>query len=182
MRSTRKRLALLAGVIAVVAAIAVPVALAVTALGSLTDTDKTMTDRLFRDGVHSTCAGKHNPGIFGDGLARRYDSYSFTNGTEQTQCVHVFLSTNDCGVEAFAQANGPFVPAAPSHNYLGDAGQSASPQSFTFSVPAAQVYDVVVGQVNPGPISCHYKLTVTTIGGARQSPSSVTTFKAGATD
>ena len=175
MTSTRKRLALLAGVIAVVAAIAVPVALAVTALGSLTDTDKTMTDRLFRDGVHSTCAGTHNPGIFGDGLA------SFTNGSEQTQCVHVFLSTNDCGVEAFSQANGPFVPAAPSHNYLGDAGQSGSPQSFTFSVPAAQVYDVVVGQVNPGPISCHYKLTVT-IAGAQQSPAGVKTFKAGATD
>ena len=181
MRSTRKRLALLAGVVAVAAAIAVPVALAVTAFGSLTDTDKTMTDRLFRDGVNSTCAGKANPGIFGDGFARRYDSYRFTNGTEQSQCVHVFLSTNDCGVEAFSQANGTFAPSAPSHNYLGDAGQSGSPQSFTFSVAAAQVYDVVVSQVNPGPISCHYKLTVT-IAGVQQSPAGVTTFKAGATD
>jgi hypothetical protein len=66
--------------------------------------------------------------------------------------------SHDCGASAFSQANSKFTPLNPSANYLGDAGQSGSPQSFSFTVGPGQSFDVVVSQVDHG--TCHYTLTV----------------------
>ena len=64
---------------------------------------------------------------------------------------------------AFAQANSTFLPADPSAHYLGDAGQSGSPQSFSFSVHGGQSFDVVVAEVDGAlhALPCPYRLTVT---------------------
>ncbi|HEU0304906.1 MAG TPA: hypothetical protein VFR32_10035 [Gaiellaceae bacterium] len=179
MKLTRKRLFVLGAVVAVAAGIAVPAALGVTAIGFLSNTDKQMHDRLFRDGNPSGCHGKLSPGLFGDQIVRRYDKYTFTNTTGASQCVTVFLA-HDCGVNAFGQANSPFVPANPAANYLGDAGQSGSPEHFAFPVTAGLTYDIVVGQVdNPLATPCPYLLQVT-IHGVQQQP--VATAVVGATD
>jgi len=181
MRFTRKRIAVIGAVAAVAAAVAVPLAIgAVTATGTLSHYDMQQHDRLFRDGVPSDCHGKANPGLLGDAVIRSYDKYSFKNTATTSKCAHVFLQ-HACGVNAFAVANSPFVSSDPSLNYLGDAGQSGSPESFGFPVAAGQSFDVVVGQVdNPLPAPCGYAITVT-IGGVQQPPAAAT-IRAGSTD
>jgi hypothetical protein len=166
MKFRSKRLFVLGAVIAVAAAVAVPVALAVTFTGSLSVTDPRQHDRLFRDGLPSDCAGKANPGLIGDGHVRPFDRYRLTNHTGSPLCVHVFMQ-HACGFDnAFAQANSTFLPADPSAHYLGDAGQSASPQSFSFRVHGGQSFDVVVAEVDGElhGLPCPYRLTVN-VGG-----------------
>ncbi len=148
MKLRRKRLVVLGAVIATAAAVAVPVALAVTVSGTLSVTDPRQHDRLFRDGFPSDCAGKLNPGLIGDGHVRPYDRYRLTNHSGAAICVHVFMQ-HACGFDnAFAQANSTFLPADPSAHYLGDAGQSGSPQSFSFRVHGGHSFDVVVDEVD----------------------------------
>ena len=67
---------------------------------------------------------------------------------------------------AFASASSAFVPADPSAHYLGDAGQSGSPQNFSFSVGAGHHFDVVVAAVDGGAhaLPCRYRLTVSIPG------------------
>lgn len=176
MRFSRKRLAIIGAVVAALA-IAVPVAFsAVTATGTLSHFDKKQHDRLFRGGLAQDChATKANPGLFGDALIRSYDKYTFKNTAATSKCAHVFLQhacfegPNQVG--AWAQANSPFVPSDPSANYLGDPGNSTSPESFDFPVAAGQSFDVTVAEVDGGPatLPCPYALTVT-IGGVQQPP------------
>ena len=166
MKLRRKRLVVLGAAIATAAAVAVPVALAVTVNGSLSVTDPRQHDRLFRDGLPSDCAGKANPGLVGDGHVRPYDRYRLTNHTGAAKCVHVFLQ-HVCGpVNAFAQANSTFLPGDPSAHYLGDAGQSGSPQNFSFRVHGGQSFDVVVAEVDGAlhGLPCPYRLTVSIPG------------------
>jgi hypothetical protein len=162
MRSSTKRLAVLGGVLACAIAIVVPGALAVTDAGTLSGYDPTMHGRLFRDGVPSTCQGKANPGLYTSSGLYHFDKYTFTNTASTKKIAHVFMQHACPSYDAFAQANAPFVHSNPSANYLGDAGQSASPESFSFPVAAGQTFNVVVGEVNPGgfPPPCTYWLTV----------------------
>ena len=167
MKFRSKRLVVLGAVIAAAAAVAVPVALAVTFSGTLSVTDAKQHDRLIRDGSPSGCHGKLNPGLVGDGHIRPYDRYRLTNHAGSAMCVHVFLQHNCNPFNAFSQANSTFIPTNPSANYLGDAGQSGSPQSFSFTVGAGHSFDVVVSEVGQGgqhALPCPYRLTVT-IGG-----------------
>jgi len=180
MKSRSKRLAVLGAALAATAAVAVPVALAVTFSGTLSATDAKQHDRLFRDGFPSGCHGKANPGLIGDGHTRPYDRYRLTNHSGSGQCVHVFLE-HRCGFDdAFGQANSVFLPSDPSAHYLGDAGQSGSPQSFSFPVHGGQSFDVVVAEVDGGlhALPCPYRFTVT-IGGHEVFATSSAT---GATD
>ena len=163
MKFIRKRVVVLLGVVAVAVAIAVPVALAVTVTGNLTDADKKMLGRLFRDGnPSSTCAPKANPGLFSNTGIRSYDVYRHVNPRSFPVCIEVEFTSvtpHDCGFNAFVQANSPFTPFNPSAHYLGDAGESTIHQRFFFFVGPGQSYDVVVGQVNPHT-SCRYTLSV----------------------
>ena len=166
MKFRSKRLVVLGAVIATAAAVAVPVALSVTVNGFLSTSDPKQHDRLFRDGFPSGCHLKANPGLFGDGHKRAYDKYGFTNTASTTKCVQVHLE-HLCGAEnAFAQASHAFVPSDPSAHYIGDAGQSGSPQSFSFPVGAGRHFDVVVAEVDDGPhaLPCRYRLTVSIPG------------------
>ena len=180
MKFRSKRLFVLGAVIAVAAAVAVPVALAVTFTGSLSVTDPKQHDRLVRDGIPSGCHGKANPGLIGDGHVRPYDKYRLTNHAGSASCVHVFLQHDCQPFNAFAQANSTFLPGDPSANYLGDAGQSDSPQSFSFTVPGGHSFDVVVAEVDGAlhGLPCPYRITVT-IGGQQTF---VTSSGSGGTD
>jgi hypothetical protein len=170
MSFPRKRLAVLGAAIVIAGAVAVPLAFGATFVGFLNSADTQQVDRLFRDGTpSSTCDvhGKPNPGLWGDAGSRSYDRYHFTNTTTAAQCVRVTLQHN-CGdgtggtlVNAFTVAYSSFVPADPSANYLADAGQSGTPQSFMFRIGAGHSYDVVVSQVDfPLTHQCPYVLKV----------------------
>lgn len=181
MKFNRKRLAIVVGVAGIAAALAVPVALAVTAVGTLNHSDKALGHvRLFRDGVPSTCHGKASPGNFDSFTDRRvYDKYRFKNTATTGKCAHVFI-VQGCGTSLHGQANTTFIPTDPAANFLGDAGSSDDTQTFSFPVAAGQSFDVVLGQVFAGNLNCPYVLTVT-IGGVQQQPTATAT-KVGATD
>lgn len=185
MRFTRKRLAILGGVIAVAAAIAVPVALGATFYGTLSPGDATQTDRLFRDGVPSNCYnGKTDPGLFA-GAGKLRDTRTFYNPTPKWQCVQVRLThTNSpSAFNAFVQANAPFVAATPNANYLGDAGQSGSPEAFSFWAAPFSYFDVTVNEVyGPGVGISGYTLTVNIGNPAKLAPTFGSTPKPGAVD
>jgi hypothetical protein len=183
---TKTRLALIGVAAAAVLAVAVPAAFAGTTFinGQLSPGDTAQTDRLFRDGIPSQCTylfngfppqntigtSKTDPGIFGDGLTRSADVYSFWNATNQFQCVTVRLRTN-CGVFDPLQING-FAAAYFFYNpdltavvnpyvYAGDAGQSGSPMQFGFGVEPFQTFEVVVSTVDLDLLNCNnYLLTV----------------------
>src|SRR5437868_3507600 len=92
-----------------------------TVTGSIDAGDATQTDRMFRDGVPSTCAvPKTCPGPFGDGLQHHYDSYTYTNTTGTTQCVTVDPTTECVGTNyTFVVAYlGSFDPTNICTNYL----------------------------------------------------------------
>ncbi len=120
MRFISKRAWVLVGVVAAAAAVAVPVVLGASFVGSLSADDRKMThERLLRVDSPSDChGGKANPGTTGPIGRRSYDKVSFTNHSTSARCVNVSLHHN-CeraggGGNAFAHANAPFVPSDPS--------------------------------------------------------------------
>jgi hypothetical protein len=154
---TRRRLAIVGLAAASMLAVAVPLALAGTSLtrGSLSTGDTQQTDRLFRDGVPSTCTSiKAFPGLFGDQSTQSADAYGFWNATNQFQCVTVTLQ-HQCGpadvdnINAFAAAydDSSYDPTNPGAGWIGDAGQSGSPERFGIVVAPFQTFEVVVSTV-----------------------------------
>ena len=95
---------------------------ACTFTGSLAAGDLTMSPRLNRGGVATTCAATGVfPGTAGTG-PYFYDVYTVTNPTASTECVNVSLTTTDA-VNANIQSAAyltTFNPASLSTNYLGD--------------------------------------------------------------
>jgi len=131
-------------------------------------TDPTQTDRLFRDGIPSTCAApKVCPGPFGDPTPRHYDSYTFTNDTGSTQCVTVDMDAMTCVGTNFifgAAYLGSFDPTNLCTNYLADSGSSPNPTgTFSFDLANGQTVVIVVHEVDPNAGCVGYTLTVSGI-------------------
>ena len=125
-----------------------------TVNGVIDSSDPTETDRMFRDGIPSTCAApKVCPGLLGDGLPRHYDSYTFTNTTGSTQCVTIDADAMTCtGANfIFLQAYlGSFDPNNLCTNYLADIGGSPNATgSFSFDLDDGQTVVIVVNEVDP---------------------------------
>jgi hypothetical protein len=143
--------------------------------------DPTQTDRLFRDGIPSTCAiPKVCPGVLGDGLPRHYDSYTFTNTTGATQCVNVGVNTDCAGTNAiFTTAYlGSFDPSnLCTKNYLADIGGSPNPTgSFSFTLDDGQTVVLVVNEVDPDAGCAAYTMTVDGLcGGGTPTPTPTAT-------
>jgi Kelch motif/Galactose oxidase, central domain len=119
--------------------------------GSIANGDPTQTDRLFRSGIPQTCPATTTCAIFGDGQPRRFDSYTFTNTTGSTQCVHIDTTTACTGNQfIFIGAYlGSFDPNNICTNWIGDSGNSPNPeQAFDVDVDAGQTLVVVVSEVN----------------------------------
>jgi hypothetical protein len=146
-----------------------------TVTGVIDGSDPTETDRMFRDGVASTCAlPKVCPGVLGDGLPRHYDSYTFTNTTGSTQCVTIDADAMTCtGTNfIFLQAYlGSFDPSNLCTNYLADIGGSPNPTgSFSFDLADGQTVVIVVNEVDPDAGCVGYSFTVSGICGGGVSP------------
>lgn len=136
-----------------------------TVSGSLAAGDTTMTGRLGRNAVASSCGTlKACPGpIAGDTLQHRYDLYTFTNGPTAA-CVTITTTTS-----CLAAANqiitvaylGSFVPANMCTNYIGDPGGSPTPtNSFKVDVPANGVLVINVHEITSGGGCSAYTVNV----------------------
>ncbi len=110
-------------------------------------------------------AAKANPGTTST-LARRYDSYTFTNTSASTICVTVqFSFSNTALLHAVAYVPS-FTPATPTVNYVADSGGSTTQgagtaQLFSFNVAAGATFVVVVSESNQnGGLGVPYNLRV----------------------
>jgi hypothetical protein len=115
----------------------------------------------------SACGStKTNPGPTST-LARRYDSFTFTNTSGSTICATVLL-THSANVLIHANAYiGAFTPATPAVGWAGDGGGSATSgagtaQLFSVNVGAGQTLVVVVSESNQnGGLNTPYNLRIT---------------------
>ncbi|HVF69977.1 MAG TPA: hypothetical protein VM940_00030 [Chthoniobacterales bacterium] len=117
---------------------------------SLTTSDLTQADRLGRDGVPSTCAGKTSPGG-GFAGTKYYKKFTFSNTSGAPRCFTVTINAalggaGDIESAAYDQA---YDPANLSLNYLGDSGVSGlgttlGSATYSFTVPAQHNFVVVV--------------------------------------
>ena len=152
---------------------------------SLTTSDLTQGDRLGRDGVPSTCAGKLSPGG-GFAGTKYYKTFTFTNTSGNARCYTVNLTAglNGAGDIESAAYDQTYNPTNLDQNYLGDSGitglgTTVGSVSYSFTVPAQHNFVVVVnttgtttssqfsgtvsGFVNttPGPGACSGNATPT---------------------
>jgi hypothetical protein len=130
-----------------------------------TVTTGTQTDRVFRDGVGSSCSQpKTFPGSISAG-SPRYNAYTFT--AQNSGCITVSFSTpgGTGATQLFATAYiGAFNPANIGTNYAADIGFSPNNEtlSFAFNVTAGQQFTIVVAEVAAGGASnVAYTLNVT---------------------
>jgi hypothetical protein len=116
---------------------------------SLTAGDLTQSDRLGRDGVPSTCAGKSGSGGFAG--TKFYKTFTFTNNSGTATCYTVNINAalggaGDIQSEAYSPT---YNPAAITTNLLGDTGitglgTTVGSASYSFTVPALANFVVVV--------------------------------------
>ncbi|HKO54399.1 MAG TPA: hypothetical protein VJ276_00895, partial [Thermoanaerobaculia bacterium] len=117
---------------------------------SLTAADLTQADRLGRDGLPSTCAGKASPGG-GFAGTKFYKTFTFTNTSGSAACytVNINAALGGAGDIESAAYSPTYNPAALSTNYLGDTGilglgTTVGSASYSFTVPALTNFVVVV--------------------------------------
>jgi hypothetical protein len=109
------------------------------------------TGRITRNGIAANCpVPKAFPGVQTAVGSRQYDAYTFSNNTAAATCVTVRI-TGTNAVNLFTAAYSPtYDPTHPEFNSLGDPGQSAPDQSYSFTVNANSNFTVVVHEVDPG--------------------------------
>ncbi len=135
-----------------------------TTTGSITGTDPTQTDRVFRDGIPSDCNGKDFPGTFGSGVYH-FDQHSFVNNSGAAVCIEVTFSATT-NMHSVAYLNS-FNPADVSQNYIGDLGgvnTPNTPETYSVSVPNGATLVLVTHEatVNGGG---NYSFTLNCITG-----------------
>jgi hypothetical protein len=125
-----------------------------TYTGSITTSDPTMTGRLNRDGIPSSCtAPKSCPGP-ADGVVRHYDSYTYTNSAGTSKCVTITIN-EACGNNALLSAAylNVFDPNNVCANYLADMGVAGPLFGYSFTLPANSSAVVVVEE-NSANVGC----------------------------
>ncbi len=132
--------------------------------GSITNSDPTQVDRLFRSGIPQTCPASTTCAIFGDVMPRHYDAYTLTNTTGSPQCVTVDTNTACTGTNFIFVAAylGSFDPNNICTNWIGDSGFSPNPdQAFSFDLANGQTVVLVVSEITPAAGCPSYTMTVT---------------------
>ncbi|MBN9313798.1 MAG: T9SS type A sorting domain-containing protein [Chryseobacterium sp.] len=130
--------------------------------GSLTATSLSMTNRLFRDAVPSTCAApKAFPGTLSTTVF--YLVHSIPNNTGSEQCVTISATTAGASAIHFTAYKGSFDPTNLATNYLADSGSSATSGStvtFEAKIPSGQNL-VIVANANAATATGDYTMQVT---------------------
>jgi hypothetical protein len=132
--------------------------------GTIELSDPTMTGRMFRDGVSSTCgAPKTCPGPF-DAVPYHYDQYGFLNNTSLSRCVTVNVDAQSCTGSNFIFSQAYLAPFDPNNvctAYLADIGSSPNPTgSYSFDVPAGQAFYLVFNEVSQDAGCAGYTFSV----------------------
>ncbi|MEA2274694.1 MAG: hypothetical protein QOI98_3402, partial [Solirubrobacteraceae bacterium] len=120
---------------------------------SLTSADLIQSDRIFRDGVPSTCAGKAATGGGFPG-PKYYKTFTFTNNSGVATCYTVNLTAalgGDTAIESVAYST-TYNPSALNTNFLGDSaigdlGTFVGSASYSFTVPALTNFVIVVNTI-----------------------------------
>jgi hypothetical protein len=134
------------------------------------------TSRLFRNSTASDCvAAKPFPGLTDAGTQFGFDAYTFTNTSASSVCITV-TTTAGAPNQVFTVAYlDSFNPANLQANYLGDAGNSETVRSFSFTVQGNRSFVVVQHRVNnaPSPPSLGYSFGLHGLPGCDQCPPSI---------
>jgi len=131
--------------------------------GSITSSDPTQNDLLFRSGVPQTCPPSTSCRIFGDGVRHHYDAYTFANTSGTTLCATIDNNTPCAGNNyIFTAAYLDFFdPENICTSWIGDSGGSPSPErAFQVQVPAGRIVVIVVSEVTPNAGCSSYTVTV----------------------
>ncbi|MCI0489867.1 MAG: HYR domain-containing protein [Blastocatellia bacterium] len=123
------------------------------------------------NGLGNVTCGSSNPCTLNTATGlRAFDSYTFINPGATTACVTVNFTMTGCNLGQamqFSARLGSFDPANPCANYVGDGGAGFSGEvdgSFSFNVPAGEIFVVVVNENDPGgAVGCAYSLTISGI-------------------
>ncbi len=126
---------------------------------SITTADSSQPDRLGRNGVASTCAGKTCPGAINSAGTRNYKTFTFTNTSAAARCFTATINAALGGggdIQSAAYQGSytpPIVQGDPTGNmclnYLGDSGISGlgttvSSASYSFVVAPNSNFVIVV--------------------------------------
>ncbi len=125
---------------------------------SITTSDPSQPDRLGRDGVPSTCAGKACPGPINTSGTRNYKTFTFTNTSGAARCFTATINAalGGADIQSAAYQNlytPPVVQGDPTGNmclnYLGDSGISGlgntvGSASYSFNVAPQSNFVIVV--------------------------------------
>ncbi|MGH8040801.1 MAG: hypothetical protein ACREPN_02020 [Rudaea sp.] len=139
--------------------------------GTLDANTPTQNDRVFRDGIPSTCnPPKVYPGNFGGGTYRHVVTGALNNSSGNAYCATITLTTDAaCAADVFATAySGSFDVNNLGTNYLADSGSSiigaSQSESFQVLVPAngSVVFNVNEANGSPGVATCGFSLTAAT--------------------
>jgi hypothetical protein len=129
--------------------------------GQIAAGDPTQSQRVFRGGTPSDCAGRPFPGYNADPapVQRRYDQYTYVNSSANSICVKVTVRADNAGIHSVAYL-GAFNPADVGQNYLGDLGAAYAANteaSYSFTVPAGATYVIVIHEITPNtPATINY--------------------------
>ncbi|HUS17686.1 MAG TPA: S-layer homology domain-containing protein, partial [Chloroflexia bacterium] len=135
---------------------------AITATGSITNTDPTQSGRLALGDPKSNClAPQPLPPAESPPSVRHYDTYTYTNSSGAPQCVTVNITQN-CGDNAVQSAAylGTFDPNNVTANYLAHGGASGHTFGYSFSLGSAQSAVVVVWEVSPDLGCTTYNISI----------------------
>ena len=128
---------------------------------SIGTAEPTVTGRLARDGIPSTCAAPKVCPALGDALVRHYRSHTYTNTGSSAQCVTINI-TNNCGNNALLSSVylGSFDPSNLCANYVADMGISGPNFSYSFTAAPGATYVVVVMENSPNVGCPNYVLAI----------------------
>jgi IPT/TIG domain/Dockerin type I domain len=140
---------------------------------SLSPSDPSQGDRLWRDGVESTCSGKSCAGSYGSGTYY-YKWFKFTNPSNSARCVTVHVTAacgNSTEIESVAYLESVYDPPQNSgdgkvcNKYLGDTGILLGPSGstnsdYSFNVPAQSDFVLVFNIAYGGTTCAQFSATI----------------------
>ncbi|MBX2934320.1 MAG: proprotein convertase P-domain-containing protein [Ferruginibacter sp.] len=130
--------------------------------GALDAADATLSSRIFRDGIASTCAApKAYPGGFGTG-PYYYETHTYVNNSATPVCVTVSISSTTSNQAHVVVYNGSFDPSNQAANYIADNGSSTTGPavSFSFTAPANATIVFVVEEPQPSQVCPSFTMTI----------------------
>jgi CubicO group peptidase (beta-lactamase class C family) len=141
-------------------------------------------DRMFRDGVPSTCTVPGTPALFGSASTYSYQTQTFFNNGP-ARCVTVTVTSVACtginfiGVNAYAPSVTPATRTGAT--WIGDGGSSPNPSiTFSFNAPGSSPVVLWIDRSNAvgtaGLVNCDYTIQSLELDGTAGPPGVASTI------